>query len=255
MKSEIIYKYLDLKGALFTLKNRELQFTNPAYFNDPLDCHPSLIEYSNVPSEKCGWMTKEVISAIAENKISRVYDDSWICCLSKTYDNFLMWSYYTKHRGVCIGFRREKLLEYINASRGVGFWTMPDAIEVQYRDIVEKPDYFNAKEDMYQYLFGTKAKVWEHEQEVRLVINKPLADPARMRMAPNTKSEGLIDWKELRAYPRIGAECFDSIYFGVNISESDKKEVLAAINVSGLDMNAYQMMIDTKSYRLFSSIL
>ena len=46
-------------------------------------------------------------------------------------------------------------------------------MEVHYKDIVEKPDYFKDKEDLFSYQLCTKAKAWEHEQEERLVITDP----------------------------------------------------------------------------------
>lgn len=48
-----LYKYLDADGALKMLKYHNLQFTNATKINDPFDCHPSLIDFSNVPAEKC----------------------------------------------------------------------------------------------------------------------------------------------------------------------------------------------------------
>lgn len=38
-----LFKYLDVTGALAMLSKGTLQFTNSFYFNDPFDCHPSLI--------------------------------------------------------------------------------------------------------------------------------------------------------------------------------------------------------------------
>ena len=43
-------------------------------------------------------------------------------------------------------------------------------VEVQYKDIVEKPDYFRYAKDFFHYQLSTKSKAWGHEQEVRLFI-------------------------------------------------------------------------------------
>ena len=40
-----LFKYLDVTGALAMLSKGTLQFTNSFYFNDPFDCHPSLIVF------------------------------------------------------------------------------------------------------------------------------------------------------------------------------------------------------------------
>ena len=44
-----LYKYLDFNGGLMMLHYGNLQFTNATRLNDPFDCHPSLIDFSNVP--------------------------------------------------------------------------------------------------------------------------------------------------------------------------------------------------------------
>ena len=48
-----LYKYLDFNGGLMMLHYSNLQFTNATQLNDPFDCHPSLINFSNVPKEAC----------------------------------------------------------------------------------------------------------------------------------------------------------------------------------------------------------
>lgn len=56
----ILYKYLDIVGAKCMIGNQNLQFTNASQLNDPFDCHPKLIDYSNVPNTKLqGWIPKE----------------------------------------------------------------------------------------------------------------------------------------------------------------------------------------------------
>ena len=53
----ILYKYLDIVGAKCMIGNQNLQFTNASQLNDPFDCHPKLIDYSNVPNTKLqGWI-------------------------------------------------------------------------------------------------------------------------------------------------------------------------------------------------------
>ena len=52
MKSTKLYKYLDAQGGLAMLENSNIQFTNATKLNDPFDCHPSLIDFSQVPAEK-----------------------------------------------------------------------------------------------------------------------------------------------------------------------------------------------------------
>lgn len=58
--SNILYKYLDINGAKCMIGNQNLQFTNASQLNDPFDCHPKLIDYSNVPESNLqGWIPKD----------------------------------------------------------------------------------------------------------------------------------------------------------------------------------------------------
>lgn len=53
MGNLLLYKYLDVNGAIMMLHYSNLMFANATTFNDSFDCHPSLIDFSNVPPEKC----------------------------------------------------------------------------------------------------------------------------------------------------------------------------------------------------------
>lgn len=49
----------------------------------------------------------------------------------------------------------------------------PLILNVQYQDIIERPNAYNSTNDRLGYQWGTKAKDWEYEQEVRLVMPNP----------------------------------------------------------------------------------
>ena len=193
-----LYKYLDFNGGLMMLHYGNLQFTNATQLNDPFDCHPSLIDFSDVPKEACGGWTPEIIEELRRDPFRRTREEAWICSLSKIYDSILMWS------NVMIGCSE---------------------VEVQYKDIVEKPDYFRDAKDFFHYQISTKAKAWEHEQEVRLFILNP--SPAYMALLPGQNDDkDPIDWKEVRAFPEIGGECFESVYLGINMDVEEKSKII-----------------------------
>jgi len=61
MSETRLYKYLDANGGLEMLKHSNLQFTNATKLNDPFDCHPALVDFSNVPKEACkGWTADDM---------------------------------------------------------------------------------------------------------------------------------------------------------------------------------------------------
>lgn len=243
-----LYKYLDADGGLAMLSNGNIQFTNATKLNDPFDCHPSLIDFSQVPIERSRALGKEAIMDLESNRFERNRDNTWLCSLSKNYDSLLMWSYYNCHKGICIGIDMEKADKYL--SRIWGFIILGYIkFEVQYKDIVEKPDFFKRKQDLWSYQLSTKAKDWEHEQEVRLVI----VDPTRIfphYVPKEFQEKEFIDYKEIRFVPKLGGECYDSVYLGVNIDDEMRNKIINAAKNLNPDIKIYQMKVDANAFKL-----
>lgn len=248
MESIKLYKYLDAQGGLAMLSNGNIQFTNATKLNDPFDCHPSLIDFSQVPTERARLWGKEAIIDLESNHFERNRDKTWLCSLSKNYDSLLMWSYYNCHKGVCIGIDLEKADKYL--SRIVGTVILGYLkFEVKYRDVIEKPDFFKRKEDLWAYQLSTKGKVWEHEQEVRLVI----VDPSRVTpyyVPKEFDKKEIVDYKEIRFVPKIGRECFNSVYLGVNIYDDTKTQIINTAKGQNPEIKIYQMKADANAFRL-----
>ena len=248
MESIKLYKYLDADGGLAMLSNGNIQFTNATKLNDPFDCHPSLIDFSHVPTERARVWGKEAIMDLKSNRYENNRDNTWLCSLSKNYDSLLMWSYYNCHKGVCIGIDMEKADKYLSCIRGsiiLGYLKF----EVQYKDIIEKPDFFKRKQDLWSYQLSTKAKAWEHEQEVRLVI----VDPSRMTpyyVPTELEKKEIIDYKEIRFIPKLGGECYDSVYLGVNIDDEKRTEIIKAAKNLNPNIKIYQMKADANAFKL-----
>lgn len=255
MVASKLFKYLDANGGLMMLQNSNLQFTNATRLNDPFDCHPALFNYSNVPTNKYNWPPADFLKQKGETDMENQRNKTWICSLSKVYDSLLMWSYYGNHRGVCIGLDMDKANKYLSqivCSVHIGV----QQLEVQYKDIIEKPDYFHDKIDFIRYQLSTKAKAWEHEQEVRLLLINPTNVFVPMSLPYKPKDEKkLIDWKEIRAYPPIGGECFDSLYLGIKIDDDEKEKIVKAAYNCNPDIKIYQMSIDPKAFRLKKEII
>lgn len=262
MESAVLYKYLEAKGGLMMLSRSNLQFTNATRLNDPFDCHPGLIDYSNANNREAQVLGKKIVEEIETNHAENLRNDTWVCSLSKVHDSLLMWSYYNGHKGVCIGLNREKTkayLSHITQSIYIGAQEM----EVQYKDIIEKPDYFHDYLDDLTYQLSTKAKDWAHEQEVRLVLIDPTPavvphHPSFAIMAlpykPEDENEA-IDWKELRAYAELSGDCFESIYLGVKTDEKDRDRIINAARNCNPNIRIYQMTIDPKAFRLKEELI
>ena len=256
MTGKILYKYLDAEGGAAMLYNSNLMFTNATQLNDPFDCHPAYIHLTGeMPTPYKGW-SPEIVSWLEYNKRLQRRDKTYICSLSKVYDSILMWSYYSKHSGICIGLDMEKTRKYLNRMTGL-FLGCPE-LEVQYRDVVNEPSSMKDSNDFLCYHFATKAKEWQHEQEVRLIAYDP--SPTHMRLLPNQNdNDGPIPWKEVRAFLDIGGECFESVYLGVNLNEKKnaetKEKIIKVARKCNPDIKIYQMTIDPKAFRLKEELI
>lgn len=248
MESIKLYKYLDADGGLTMLSNGNIQFTNATKLNDPFDCHPSLIDFTQVPTERAKTWGKEAIMDLESNRFERNRDNTWLCSLSKNNDSLLMWSYYNCHKGICIGIDMEKADKYLSRIWGLihlGY----KKFEVQYKDIIEKPDFFKREQDLWTYQLSTKAKAWEHEQEVRLII----VDPSMMTpyyIPKEFDKKEIVDYKEIRFVPKIGGECYDSVYLGVNIDDEMRNKIINAAKNLNPDIKIYQMKADANAFKL-----
>lgn len=242
MGNRILYKYLDIEGGLKMLENGTLKFTNATKFNDPFDSHPSLIDYSNVPNRIKGNRAGELLVKMYAGTPKRIIDGTWICCLTKRNDNLLMWSYYCDHEGICIGLDIDKVKKSLSKYEGIPIGC-PE-IEVQYKNIIEKPDYFRNmhKQDFLRYQLGTKAKDWEHEEEVRLYM--------RVETILN-----LLNYDKEPYYLKINRECFKTLYLGVRIGDKAKDEIINAARKSNPNITIYQMATDNIAFKLNTEAL
>jgi len=250
--TETLYKYLDAEGALKMLKKHNLQFTNATRLNDPFDCHPSLINFSNVPAERSRIWFAELISDLESSQYKNAHQETWICSLSKVYDSLLMWSYYGAHKGVCIGLDMEKADSYLSHfQNGVNIDIRK--LEVQYKDVIEKPDYYRdkGKVGFLYYQLSTKAVAWEHEKEVRLLLNNPAIGVIPSDYSKDDcKEDGSVDYQDVRFYPTIGKECFSALYLGVYIDRKDKEKMIEVARSCNPEMAIYQMTTDSEALRL-----
>ena len=247
MGMTVLYKYLDADGGLAMLEHHNLQFTNASKFNDPFDCHPALFDYSHAPVNKNNWPPADFLSMKGENDMENLRNSTWICCLSKVYDSLLMWAYYNNHKGICIGLNVEAVLE--SCQHGFIGLMSPSVEEVKYKDILQKPDYFK-NHILWIDLWTTKAKAWEHEQEVRLIIKEPSWVRARMDLPKEMKDKEIVDGKEIRYYPELSADCFEYVYLGINIDKEKRQEIIAVARKCNPNIKIYQITTDPEAFRL-----
>ena len=120
--------------------------------------------------------------------------------------------------------------------------------EVQYKDVIDKPNFYLDKEDFFNYQVYTKAKAWEHEQEVRLFIYEP--SPRFMGLLSYSEDRNMYDNKEQKTFVRLSAECFEAIYLGVKICANDREDIILKAKALNPDIKIYQMNIDSNTFSL-----
>lgn len=106
----------------------------------------------------------------------------------------------------------------------------PLVLDVKYKDIIERPDAYHSSKEIFSYQWETKAKEWEYEQEVRLVMPNP--NPMYAAFTPQQAEQSkkhpdkIWNWREIRHYMPLKNDCFESIYFGVNIELEEKEKII-----------------------------
>lgn len=253
MGTTILYKYLDAEGGLKMLENSNLQFTNATRLNDPFDCHPALFDYTDSPvyisEDVVEWSPSDFLSEKGACDMENLRNSTWICSLSKVCDSILMWSYYNKHEGICIGINMEKLrpiLSNLMCSTLIGALEL----EVNYDEIIKKPNYFRDHKDYWGYQVSTKAKEWIHEQEVRLALLKPLSSLIPASVPEKNEKDEITDWKDVQFYPVLDGKCFESVHLGIRINEREKKEIIDVARKLNPEIKIYQMTIDPEAFKL-----
>jgi hypothetical protein len=178
-------------------------------------------------------------------------NDTWLCSLSKINDSLLMWSHYCyNHKGICIGLDVDKVMESVPPMFGT-LYLEPLVIDVQYQDIIERPNAYNSANDRCSYQWGTIAKDWEYEQEVRLVIPKPSPMYAAFTPQQAKQTKETWDWREIHHYLPLKKESFDSIYFGINIEQTEKEKIIQYVRKElNPQIRLYQMKVDENAFRL-----
>lgn len=103
---KVLYKFLDAEGGYSMIENEELWFTKVEHLNDPYDCfHTQKMQ----GSYKLFSVDLDINNFFKSMNVG-------VCSLTEDPYNFLMWSYYNKHTGICVGLNmdviQDKLIGY-----------------------------------------------------------------------------------------------------------------------------------------------
>ncbi|MCZ9838877.1 DUF2971 domain-containing protein [Brachyspira hyodysenteriae] len=192
IENNSLYNYMSINtNTIKTIKNNKLWLSHTNNFNDPVD--PTIKRY--------------------KGKYDYILNSIKVACLTKNYDNTLMWSHYAdKHKGICVEYDISNIINKENY--------IIRKVNYDMKAIVDE----NSINTIYDInllldLFCIKSKEWEYEDEYRILYH----DIERLN---NGK---LIDLP------------IKSICFGVETLEDDKKLIHDIINDS---IELYQMEFD-----------
>ncbi len=199
---KFLYRFFSNKCEKYTehiFKCNELYFRNPSKFNDPFDCKALLTLKRDCDQEEyVKFVRNNAIDSIGrnlDNEEKQLYKESAIkvfknsdrnqlsrninntikeclyksinefriLCLSRNYNDILMWSHYAEgHRGFVLQFDTKALLE--------NFKQPPQ--EVVYPPNKSFPSIkdFNEKNCVHMFLI-TKSSQWEYEEEWRILMH------------------------------------------------------------------------------------
>jgi hypothetical protein len=222
-----LYKFYTVnKNSISSLVNKFVWFSSPNDFNDPFD------------------------TALIDNDYLRSinFNNEKIFCLTKSYDNFLMWSHYAEsHRGFCIEFEdyTDEELEELKSKK-----IFPKDAPNEKLAIIRnaKPVQYKSTEEIEEFVKNIPLKetdFMEYYNSLKTIEEKNNL----ISKIQHTSFIKHLDWKyekELRIinikkninYPpgKISA-----IYFGVKMSSVDKRCIGMIVSPTFKECELYQM--------------
>jgi len=174
----VLYRYRSFDEFTKSLfEDHSLYFSKPELFNDPFDCQifdqggytaNEVFDYltsAGMPSHQASFIALKgaqepgLIEELLEKAKQLSFGNRGLLCLSKRYDDILMWSHYAKnHTGFVLAF---------DVLKDPGFFNPP--LEVDYVDEYPAFQYLKDQSGIIKKGALAKSKHWKYEQEVRVI--------------------------------------------------------------------------------------
>lgn len=233
---ERLYKFRSIDGVALPsiLRSQTIRFSNPFNWNDPFDGQIR-IDTKNTQSEVARFLkyhqpklsrahARETGKKVTKNpklweqfvndKMRERMAEQGFCCFTSDWSPILQWSYYADgHKGVALGFAPYEDLDLFG---------LP--IKVRYLEEYPLVNYVNHSVECLTTLLTVKAKVWEHEQEIRI-------------------------WNKRGDQP-FNPKALADITFGVRCTDEEIGQIINICKASNL--NHIQFFRATRSIRKFS---
>ena len=242
-QKKLIYKYCSYEvGLNDVILKQSLKFSNPSEYNDPFDCHESLIKFDLMNLDLETFIEKQYPNLSINIKRGRVksFDSQFLSkCLSEerkrikitcfylNYNNILMWSHYAdKHSGICIGFHFHPYLD--------NFVLTP----VKYIDEIPLIDGKVDAYEMIRYWLSMKSNCWEYEKEIRAIAK--------------SRNNNCFE------YIHYERDHIKKIIFGCKVSQNEIARTQKILKSNGFNLNKItfkKIEIDIDTFKLKESLL
>ena len=243
-QKKLIYKYCSYEvGLNDIILKQSLKFSNPSEYNDPFDCHESLIkldlmnlnfetfieeQYPNLSRNIKRGLVRDFNSKYLYKCLLEERKRFKITCFSLSYNNILMWSHYAdKHRGICVGFQFHPIYH--------------DKFILTPVSYIDKIPLIDGKVDAYKmirYWLSIKSNCWVYEKEVRAI----------------TKSKNNNSFE----YIHYEKDDIKEIIFGCKVSQKEIAQTQKILKSNGFNLKKIafkRMEIDENTFKLKDSIL
>lgn len=207
------YDPQDLTPENIFLKMREL-----AYAKNPEWSESQIQSYCFEGQQKNLLHDEDFREKFDESIREKIENDFGIISLAPNPFNYLMWSHYANcHKGFCIGFDRDILNETVQGSLG----------PVNYDNDIPKFRLFEDIPDFLIKLLGTKSKVWEYEEEYRII---------KMNAS-----------KQIIKYPK---EMIKEIFLGCKMELKNRKEIIDFVKKNSIECQIIETSLNKEKFML-----
>lgn len=154
-KSKILYRFLDERGAIETIKSKSFRIGRIPTLNDPFEFRPGIIDIEDINEEEAqAWIDTML------NEFDSIYG---ITCFSETLHEPVLWSHYAdKHKGMA--FEVDYLLEPVTIKK-VRYTKKRVCIDSKLMN--ERENFKKLFTPKFKELVYRKSNGWKYEREWR----------------------------------------------------------------------------------------
>ena len=178
-----LYKYFSInEKSLENLKNNKVHFSHPFNLNDIMEGNTQLWDLKDFIKEyqqntNFNYNEQQISQFINQELPEEVFKHRGVLCLTTNFNNNLFWPHYTSETGICIEYNSDFFLQ---SFKNLDYIIFP--MDYKTLDRINFNEYIittkiNNQVDVNVnlpiiYSLSVKDKIWEYEEEWRIVIKK-----------------------------------------------------------------------------------